>query len=380
MSMTNLAERGINPDIFARFSTRTSILSGLPAYAYNNEQYWQLENENLFPNTWMFVGFAHELAHIGDVVPLTIAGKPIFLIRDKDQTIRAFHNVCRHRCLKLIDAACNVGPRIRCPYHSWVYGLNGELRSTPHFGGPDQHTVEGLDYSEHSLVPIGCKVWFDWIFVNLSEHPSDFDAHIEPLKKRLVDIDFNQVKPVAMVEFGEVSCNWKLLMENFIEPYHVQFVHSTTTEQPLKDHYTVIDNHCLGSAVDINDTNSKSDKNTLAVSSLYLTLFPNFVFGRYFPDQLGIHLNIPVGVDRTLQKRAIYITDGQPRDDEDIKKLKALWYEVHKEDHAMVERLQEAKASNIATQGGMLSPHWEDSVRRFQELALESALDRTSAR
>ena len=123
------------------------------------------------------------------------------------------------------------------------------------------------------------------IFVNLSDAPMPFEDHIQPLKKRLEDVDFDQVKPIATVELGEVKCNWKLLLENFIEPYHVQFVHSSTTDQPLKDHYTVIDEHCLGSAVDIDESIEQSGKNTLAVSSLYLTLFPYFVFGRYFPDQ-----------------------------------------------------------------------------------------------
>ena len=57
--------------------------------------------------------------------------------------------------------------------------------------------------------------------------------------------------PVATLDFGEVNTNWKALMENFIEPYHVQFVHSSTTEQPLADHFTVVDGTCLGSAVDV---------------------------------------------------------------------------------------------------------------------------------
>ena len=119
----------------------------------------------------------------------------------------------------------------------------------------------------------------------------------------------------------------------------------------------------------------KSEKNTLAVSSLYLTLFPNFVFGRYFPDQIGVHLDIPLSVDRTWQKRVIYTTDGQSRTEEQITNLKALWYDVHKEDHEMCERLQQGRASVIAEQGGLLSPHWEDSVRRFQELALNATIN-----
>ncbi len=361
--------------ITEQFSSTSPVASGLPSYAYTSEDYWQQERQTLFSNSWVFVGFVHELKYPGDVMPLEVAGRPIFLIRATDGQVKAFHNVCRHRCLKLIDQNCNVGPRIRCPYHSWVYGLNGELKSTPFFAGSEKHTPDGFDPSQHSLVEIECGVWFDWIFINLSDNPTSFADHIRPLKMRLGDVDFDQAKPVAMVEFGEVHCNWKLLLENFIEPYHVQFVHASTTDQPLKDHYTVIDKHCLGSAVDIDEPAEQSKENTLAVSSLYLTLFPNFVFGRYFPDQMGVHLDIPVSVDRTWQKRVIYITDGQPRSGEEINSLKTLWYDVHKEDHEMCERLQQGRASTIAEQGGLLSPHWEDSVRRFQELALNATIN-----
>ena len=360
--------------ITEQFSSTNPVASGLPAYAYTSQDYWQQEQQTLFANSWVFVGFGHELKNKGDVMPLEVAGRPIFLIRSANGEIKAFHNVCRHRCLKLIDEACNVGPRIRCPYHSWVYGLNGELKSTPFFAGTE-HTPEGFDPNKHALVEVLCGVWLDWIFVNLSDTSTPFEDHIGPLKKRLADVDFDQVKPIATVELGEVKCNWKLLLENFIEPYHVQFVHASTTDQPLKDHYTVIDEHCLGSAVDIDEPAQQSEKNTLAVSSLYLTLFPNFVFGRYFPDQMGVHLDIPLSVDRTWQKRVIYTTDGQPRSDEEISNLKSLWYDVHKEDHEMCERLQLGRASVIAEQGGLLSPHWEDSVRRFQELALNATIN-----
>ncbi len=360
--------------ITQQFSSKTPVASGLSAYAYTSQDYWEQEQQTLFASSWVFVGFAHELMNTGDVMPLEVAGRPIFLIRDSNGEIKAFHNVCRHRCLKLIDESCNVGPRIRCPYHSWVYGLSGELKSTPFFAGSG-HTPEGFDPGKHALVEVNSGVWFDWIFVNLSDNPTPFEDHIQPLKKRLADVDFEQVKPIATVELGEVKCNWKLLLENFIEPYHVQFVHSSTTDQPLKDHYTVIDEHCLGSAVDIDESAEQSGKNTLAVSSLYLTLFPNFVFGRYFPDQMGVHLDVPLSVDRTWQKRVIYTTDGQLRSDEEITNLKTLWYDVHKEDHEMCERLQLGRASTIAEQGGLLSPHWEDSVRRFQELALNATIN-----
>ena len=89
----------------------------------------------------MFTGLAHELARPGDVVPVTVAGKPVLLVRDADGEVRAFHNVCRHRCLKLVDEPGNVGPTIQCPYHSWTYKLDGALHFAPYFGGRDPRAV-----------------------------------------------------------------------------------------------------------------------------------------------------------------------------------------------------------------------------------------------
>ena len=166
-------------------------------------------------------------------------------------------------------------------------------------------------------------------------------------------------------------------MENFIEPYHVQFVHASTTDQPLSDHYTIVDGRCLGSAVDLDEETGTSG--SLAVSSRYLTLFPNFIVGRYFPDQLGVYLNIPLGPDRMAQKRALYTTEGQVLSDEEVEALKSLWWDVHKEDHEMVERMQLGRASPVAATGGLLSPHWEDSVRAFQELIAESITNKSES-
>ena len=100
------------------------VARGLASTAYTSEAFFALENERLFPASWVFAGFAHEVARPGDVMPVSVAGRPVLLVRGTDGALRAFHNVCRHRCLKLVDAPRNVGRAIRCPYHSWTYGLD----------------------------------------------------------------------------------------------------------------------------------------------------------------------------------------------------------------------------------------------------------------
>lgn len=363
---------------FAEFLEAGPLRHGLPAFAYTSDDFHKREAQSLFSNSWAFVGFVHELQGPGDVIPVTLAGRPLLMLRDQEGAVRVFHNVCRHRCLKLVDRPGNVGRRITCPYHAWSYGLDGLLQLAPYFGGADHQAPAGFVKSQHGLVPVRFAVWHDWIFVNLSGQAQDFEGYVAPLAERLAAIDLDSIQHVATLEFGEVRTNWKFLMENFIEPYHVQFVHSRTTDQPLYAHETFADGACVGSIFDSSKVKAKAGAtgeqgNVLAIDSRYLTLFPNFILGFYPGEQIGVYQNLPLSPDRTLQRRAIYRIGGAPPLNEaEVEVLKQLWTNVHHEDHAMCERLQAGRASEVAADGGLLSPHWEDSVRRFQEMVVEA--------
>ena len=359
----------LGAEALAAFEAPGPVLRGLPAAAYTSEAFFALENERIFAGSWIFAGLAHELAKPGDAVPVTVAGKPVLLVRDAAHEVRAFHNVCRHRCLKLVDEPCNVGPAIQCPYHTWTYRLDGALHATPYFGGSEPLSAPaGFDREQYGLVPVRAGTWHDWIFVNLNGAAPPLEDYVAPIQSRLDGVDFSRMKHVLTIDFGEVNANWKLMMENFIEPYHVQFVHPTTTEQPLADHSIVNEPGCLGCAVDVSGAAERDD--TLSADSRYLTLFPCFAFGIYLPDQVGVHLNVPVAPNRTRQRRAMYSLGGDPSWAEDTEKLEKLWRSVHREDYDICERLQQGRASDVAAGGGVLSPVWEEAVRSFQELVV----------
>ena len=363
----------LDTSLFKEFDQPFGLSHGLPGTAYVSDAFYGLENKQIFSKSWIFVGYAHEIAKPGDVLPVNVGGQPLFAIRNETGEITAFHNVCRHRNLQLIDQPGNCGKLIRCPYHSWSYDLCGKLKNAPYFGGDAKQIAPGFEPEENSLVPVNSAVWHDWIFVNLAEEPVSFENFLSPLKALLGDINVTDYMPVATVELGEVKCNWKLLMENFIESYHVQFVHKATTSQPLVDHYPVIEGGCLGSAVDLTEEQMAAAKaGTLGVTSQYLTLFPNFVMGTYQPDQIGVHLNTPIDAETTLQRRVIYLHKDASYSEAQIQGLKDLWHSVHLEDHEMCERLQKGRHSNLAELGGILSPHWETSVRKFQELVADA--------
>ena len=112
-----------------------TLANGLPSEAYIDEGFWEMECDTVLAENWVFVGFVHEFKKSGDVLPVLVAGKPILLVKNIKGEIVSFHNVCRHRCLKLVEQPKNVGKLIRCPYHSWAYDLDGALRASPHFGG-----------------------------------------------------------------------------------------------------------------------------------------------------------------------------------------------------------------------------------------------------
>ena len=363
----------LNSALLNEFDQATLPRRGLPGAAYTSDSFLELENRHLFSTNWVFVGFAHQLSSAGDVIPVSVAGQPLFIIRDESKQVSAFHNICRHRNLQMVEKPGNCGRMLRCPYHSWSYDLQGRLKNAPFFGGAAKQQVEDFKFEENGLIPVNCAVWHDWIFVNLASNPEPFEEFLGPIKSALGGIDVTRYRPVATVDLGEIRTNWKLLMENFIEPYHVQFVHKTTTSQPLQDHYPIIEGKCLGSAVDLSaEQVANAGKDTLGVSSRYLTLFPNFVLGAYQPDQIGVHLNIPLDTETTAQFRVIYTHEDAHYSEEQIQGLKDLWYAVHREDHAICEGLQIGRHSAVSAQGGVLSPYWETSVRSFQELVADA--------
>ena len=133
-----------------------------------------------------------------------------------------------------------------------------------------------------------------------------------------------------------------------------------------------MDGNCFGSGVDLNEDNTSSGN--LAVSSRYLSLFPNFIIGTYYPNQIGVHLNLPVDSGHTIQKRIIYATNGYKMTRKEANGLKKLWWDVHKEDHNICERLQLGRASPVSAKGGILSPYWEKSIRAFHKHVIKFVL------
>ena len=162
----------------------STIHNGLTSLAYTDKNFWTEEGKTIFSDSWVFVGYKHELKNVGDVLPIKVADQPILLVKNLKEEISAFHNVCSHRCVTLVDQPKNVKKIISCPYHAWSYDLEGNLLASPHFGGTNNHKPKGFVLSDHGLKAVRTKVWHDWIFINLNNNAPIFEVYAASLIKQ----------------------------------------------------------------------------------------------------------------------------------------------------------------------------------------------------
>ena len=148
---------------------------GLPNECYTSQEYTKIERKKLFEDKWVVIGVASSLPNKGDAKPFDLLGIPIMILRDKQNKIRVFHNVCSHRGYKILQESCKIKNVIRCPYHSWSYDFEGNLVATPHIGGLNKHHSEKFDKIKSHLKEVKTKVWMDIIFININSNEVEFD-------------------------------------------------------------------------------------------------------------------------------------------------------------------------------------------------------------
>ena len=112
---------------------------GLPNQIYTDDHAHAYECRNVLARDWACIGFTKDIAKPGDAFPIDFAGYPLLMVHGRDDTIRVFHNVCRHRGRTLVETPTHLKSAIVCPYHCWTYGLDGRLIGAPHVGGVGKH-------------------------------------------------------------------------------------------------------------------------------------------------------------------------------------------------------------------------------------------------
>ena len=214
---------------------------GLPNEHYICPDVFDEERQALLFAHWSGIGFGKDVPNPGDAKPVDFLGMPLLLLRDRDGTVRVFQNTCRHRGMILVEEAGNIQGAIRCPYHSWCYSLSGELRSTPHVGGPGQNLHEGIKRSELGLTEIRHHVWHDVVFVNIDGKAPPFEEAHATLLERWKEFEQPIVHGGPESSFKlEVNGNWKLAVENYCESYHLPWIHpGLNSYSRLEDHYHI---------------------------------------------------------------------------------------------------------------------------------------------
>jgi len=190
----------------------------LPGHLYYDPTVFNLEVEHVWQREWIFAGHDCELREPGEFITLTVGAFPLIVVRGPDGTIRALHNVCRHRGFTVCEAAHGAARRrFVCPYHQWSYELDGRLakaRSMP----------AELDTASLALTPASCAVVGGLIFVSVATDPPDIGPLrelVEPYLRPFALESARVAHETTVVEQG----NWKLVMENNRECFHCRTAH-----------------------------------------------------------------------------------------------------------------------------------------------------------
>ncbi len=342
----------------ASLEEATALHPGL----YRSGEIHDLETSRIFAKEWLCPGRAADIPNPGDYLTYSIGDQPIFIQRGRDDEIRAFANVCRHRMMKLLDGTGSC-KRIVCPYHAWTYGLDGQL-----IGAPYMDRSKGFDKTEISLKPVRIEIWHGWIYVTLN-----LDAG--PVADALADFpDFLNLYKVedyvpVVTQDHVWQTNWKLLAENFIEGYHLPIAHKATVGagyrpddiEPFENPSDAFTFHLFRKPPDAIVGNAHPDNSRLTGdwrnTSMLGVVFPSHLIV-LAPDHLWYLSLRPKGADevhiRFGAALAPEVFDAQKDPELEREKMIALFDMINAEDRFVVEGIF-AGARAPLTEPGRLS-------------------------
>ena len=200
----------------------------LPFSVYRDREVFDLEVERIFRRDWVAVCAEAALAEPGDTLGIDIGGEPVALVRGADGQLRALSNTCRHRGTMLLDRGAGRlgGKRIVCPYHAWSYSDAGEFRGAPYSRGVT------IEREAHCLPSFRMEVWMGVVFVCLDEAAPSLGERLAGIEGHLAEFGMEGFSAAAPVTEAEVwDANWKLIVENGMESYHLFKVHEKTLEK-----------------------------------------------------------------------------------------------------------------------------------------------------
>lgn len=329
---------------------------------------------------WVAVTRSAGLASPGSFRTVDVGRENVIVIRGRDEALRAFLNVCRHRGARLCtQPAGEVRRTLQCPYHAWTYGLDGTLTAAPNLAN-----MQDVDRTEHGLVKVHLREWLGYVWVCLADNPPSFDDTVKAaVSQRLGGDTVIGAWSLDTLAVGrqisyDVKANWKLIIENFMECYHCATIHPELTEvlpefaggyaaQYYVGHGALFGEEIKGFTVDgsegfgtISGLSEDHDRRYYAI-----TVLPQ-VFINLVPDHVIFHRMYPVAVDRTaVECDWLYAPEVVARGT-DVSRSVELFHRVNQQDFEACERCQPNMSSRLYAHGGVLVPS-EHHIGAFHE-------------
>jgi len=209
-------------------------LPDIPGGRYVDPQFLAAESKYLWKRSWLYACHSDELPEPGSFMMWRKTGAPIFIVRGKDNVIRAFYNTCRHRGAPLVKSDTGQVDGLVCSYHGWTYALDGRLVNLR-----DKRDFVGLDMSCRSLISVRCEMFGNWVFVNEDPQAQPLLEYLDPIPKYFEQFQPHLMRFVQKKSY-DVACNVKVLMDAFLEVYHLKSIHQNTVDRFLDHRGTTI--------------------------------------------------------------------------------------------------------------------------------------------
>jgi len=195
---------------------------GLPGWSYHSPALLELEKEHLFRTHWQIAGHVSDVANPGDYLTMDVVGERALVVRGKDGVVRGFHNICRHRGSRVVaDEKGTCKNALVCPFHGWVYNLDGTLR-----GASRPRSFPELDKTNFGLMPLDLEIWMGFIFIRFRKGPQPSVAQLlKPLEEEIAHYGVADMEPVGEPSTQVTPVNWKSVRDVDNEGYHVAMAH-----------------------------------------------------------------------------------------------------------------------------------------------------------
>jgi len=191
----------------------------VPVGRYTSDEYFELEQQHLWPNSWICAGRVEELPEPGSYYLFDDLGYPMVIVRDKDDTIRCLSNTCRHRGAPVVREERGTARNLRCQYHAWTYALNGDLIAVT-----DERDFPNICKEDRGLPEYSCETWGGWIFINMNPDAQPLMEFLGSVATEMAQFQPERLRLVT-TDHRVIDCNWKVAVEAFQEVYHFRFIH-----------------------------------------------------------------------------------------------------------------------------------------------------------